>query len=225
MKIMPYIPPSVMQEVKRMDLLTYLKNYEPYELVHFSGNTYTTRTHDSLKMSNGKWMWWSRGIGGRSALDYLIKVKEYSFLEAVELLAGQANIQPPLSVSENIPMEKHLLLPKKNEDNAEVIAYLLERGIDKEIIRFCLDSGRIYESAFHHNAVFVGMEAIRIILFPFFQKNQVKRCICLSQQSICCPMQPCRNQRERSGERNIYCLLQASISQQKKLKKVRSLQR
>ena len=32
---MPYIPPSVVQEVKRMDLLTYLKNYEPYELVTF----------------------------------------------------------------------------------------------------------------------------------------------------------------------------------------------
>lgn len=56
---MPYISPSVVREVKRMDLLTYLKNYEPYELVHFSGNTYTTRTHDSLKISNGKWMWWS----------------------------------------------------------------------------------------------------------------------------------------------------------------------
>ena len=79
MKIMPYIPPSVVQEVKRMDLLTYLKNYEPYELVHFSGNTYTTRTHDSLKISNGKWMWWSRGIGGRSALDYLIKGKRLNF--------------------------------------------------------------------------------------------------------------------------------------------------
>ena len=72
---MPYIPPSVVQEVKRMDLLTYLKNYEPYELVHFSGNTYTTRTHDSLKISNGKWMWWSQRTGGRSALDYLIKVR------------------------------------------------------------------------------------------------------------------------------------------------------
>ena len=47
MKIMLYIPPSVVQEVKRMDLLTYLKKYEPYELVHFSGNTYTTRTYDS----------------------------------------------------------------------------------------------------------------------------------------------------------------------------------
>ena len=52
---MPYIPPSVVQEVKRMDSMTYLKNYEPYELVHFSGNTYTTGTHDILKISNGKW--------------------------------------------------------------------------------------------------------------------------------------------------------------------------
>lgn len=114
MKIMPYIPPSVVQEVKRMDLLTYLKNYEPYELVHFSGNTYTTRTHHSLKISNGKWMWWSQRTGGRSALDYLIKVRGYSFLEAVELLTERANIQPPLFVSENVPMKKQLLFPKKN---------------------------------------------------------------------------------------------------------------
>ena len=155
---MPYIPPSVVQEVKRMDLLTYLKNYEPYELVHFSGNTYTTRTHGSLKISNGKWMWWSQRTGGRSALDYLIKVRGYSFLEAVELLAEQANIQPTLSVSENVPMEKQLLLPKKNQDDQKVIAYLSGRGIDKEIIQFCLESGRVYESAFHHNAVFVGRD-------------------------------------------------------------------
>ena len=155
---MPYIPPSVVREVKRMDLLTYLKNYEPYELVHFSSNTYTTRTHDSLKISNGKWMWWSQRTGGRSALDYLIKVRGYSFLEAVELLAERANIQPPLSVSENVPMEKQLLLPKKNQDDQKVIAYLLGRGIDKEIIQFCLESGRVYESAFHHNVVFVGMD-------------------------------------------------------------------
>ena len=46
--------------------------------------------------------------------------------------------------TENISMEKHLLLPKKNEDSAEVIAYLLGQGIDKEIIQFCMDSGRIY---------------------------------------------------------------------------------
>ena len=32
---MSYILPTVEQEVKRMDLLTYLKNYEPYELFIF----------------------------------------------------------------------------------------------------------------------------------------------------------------------------------------------
>ena len=40
---MPYIAPEVVQEAKRMDLLTYLQNYEPQELVHFGGNTYCTR--------------------------------------------------------------------------------------------------------------------------------------------------------------------------------------
>ncbi len=67
---MPYIAPEVVREAKRMDLLTYLQNYGPQELVHFSGNTYCTREHDSLKISNSKWYWFSHGIGGRSALDY-----------------------------------------------------------------------------------------------------------------------------------------------------------
>ena len=92
---MPYIPPEVVAKAKEMDLLTYLKNYEPGELVHFGGSTYCTRTHDSLKISNGKWCWFSRGIGGRTALDYLIKVREIPFIEAVEMIVGQASINPP----------------------------------------------------------------------------------------------------------------------------------
>ena len=39
--------------------------------------------------------------------------KRIQFLEAVELLAEQAYIQPPLSVSENVPMEKQVLLQRK----------------------------------------------------------------------------------------------------------------
>ena len=39
------------RELKKIDLLTYLQNYEPNELVHISGNNYCTRTHDSLKIS------------------------------------------------------------------------------------------------------------------------------------------------------------------------------
>lgn len=155
---MPYIAPEVVQEVKRMDLLTYLKNYEPYELVHFSGNTYTTKSHDSLKISNGRWMWWSRGVGGRSALDYLIKVRDYSFMEAVELIAGQAAIQPPAALPAEKTKEKKLLLPKANRYLTNVVSYLKGRGIDTELIDFCIRTGRVYESEYHHNAVFVGMD-------------------------------------------------------------------
>ena len=55
---MPYIPPEVVEQARQIDLLTYLQSCEPQELVRISGNNYTTRTHDSLKISNGKWMWW-----------------------------------------------------------------------------------------------------------------------------------------------------------------------
>ena len=74
---MRYIAAEDVAKAKEMDLLTYLRNYEPQELVHVSGNTYCTREHDSLRISNGKWCWFSQGIGGRSALDYLIKVPDF----------------------------------------------------------------------------------------------------------------------------------------------------
>ena len=94
---MPYIPPEVVAQAREMDLLTYLRTYEPQELVHFGGSTYCTREHDSLKISNGKWCWFSRGIGGYSALDYLIKVKEMSFTQAVETIIGICQRhRPPL---------------------------------------------------------------------------------------------------------------------------------
>lgn len=70
-----------------MDLLTYLQNYEPQELIHVSGGTYCTREHDSLKISNGKWNWFSRGIGGKTALDYLIKVKDQGDFHGAERTA------------------------------------------------------------------------------------------------------------------------------------------
>lgn len=94
----PYVQfdPAVIEQARQMDLLSYLQAYEPNNLQRVAGNVYCTREHDSLKISNGKWYWWSRGFGGVSALDYLIKVKEYSFMEAVEALTGRiSDWQPP----------------------------------------------------------------------------------------------------------------------------------
>lgn len=156
---MAYIPPEVVAQAKQMDLLTYLKNYEPEELVHFSGDTYCTRTHDSLKISNGKWCWFSRGIGGRSALDYLIKVNGYTFTQAVERIMGQAAIQPPVFVSQpKKEQPKVLELPKASRCATHVVSYLRERGIGQELIDYCFQTGRLYESVPYHNVVFLGMD-------------------------------------------------------------------
>ena len=156
---MPYIPPEVVAKAKEMDLLTYLKNYEPNELVHFGGSTYCTRTHDSLKISNGKWNWFSRGIGGRSALDYLIKVEGMNFIEAVEhitnCIGDRVIIHDSIS---NKPKEKLLILPKTSHNNDNVIRYLENRGIDKDVINYCIETGRIYESYPNHNVVMLGFD-------------------------------------------------------------------
>ncbi len=158
---MPYIPREVVEQARQMDLLTYLRNYDPQELVHFAGNTYCTREHDSLKISNGKWYWFSQSIGGVSALDYLIKVKGMAFHEAVQQITGQAAIQPPVFVSRPKQHEsKLLLLPKANRDTNQVVNYLQRRGIDREIIQFCISTGRLYESFPHHNVVVVGHDKI-----------------------------------------------------------------
>ena len=157
---MPYIPTETVAKAREMDLLTYLTNYEPNELVQTGSNSYHTRTHDSLKLSNGKWFWHSRGFGGRSALDYLIKVKKLPFMQAVEIITGQAAAMPPVLVPQPKPEKpKTLLLPKASRSTERVTRYLVGRGIDRELIGFCIQTGRLYESEPYHNVVFVGKDA------------------------------------------------------------------
>ena len=70
-------------KAEQMDLLTYLQIYEPGNLKRVAGNEYRTIDHDSLRISNGKWHWYSKGIGGYNALQYLMKVREMKFPDAV----------------------------------------------------------------------------------------------------------------------------------------------
>lgn len=156
---MAYYSPEVIQKAREIDLLTYLKNYEPDELVHFSRDTYVTRTHDSLKISNGMWYWFSQSIGGKSALEYLIKVRDYSFLQAVEIITGSVETSPPTiykTTPKTIPNK--LILPKKAPNNDKVKTYLISRGIDEAIIQQCIDNELIYQQFPNNNVVFIGYD-------------------------------------------------------------------
>ena len=153
---MPGVTREQISRAKEWDLLSYLKQYEPNELKRCGPHEYCTATHDSLKISNGMWCWNSRGIGGRTALDYLIKVQGMSFIRAVETLCG--NYPPPEAEHPTPKPPKPFELPKAAFCPSAVVPYLQERGIDPEIIAACMEAGILYESKKHKNCVFVGMD-------------------------------------------------------------------
>ena len=156
---MGYVTPEQITQAKELDLLTYLQRYDPHELVHVSGSTYCTREHDSLKISNGKWNWFSRGIGGKTALDYLIKVQGFSFTQAVETLVGRAAVLPPISRAPfSPPPPRKLLMPELNSNHDRVLNYLMGRGIHPVVLDYCLEHKLLFETKQYHNALFAGYD-------------------------------------------------------------------
>ena len=68
---------------------------------------------------------------------------------------------PHFNLSETLPLlpqRTTLVLPRRNKDNRRFIAYLQSRGINRNLILACIERGNLYESAIHHNAVFIGKD-------------------------------------------------------------------
>lgn len=166
-EVMAYIKPAELEKIKKVDLLTYLSNYQPERLKKISHDTYCIRNHDSLHISNGLWHWQSMGIGGKSALDFLIKVDHYSFLEAAKILAGNMELKAlkyvPYSEKEK---DKKLQRPLPSKSNQETLDYLLGRGIAYEVIHYCIAHYLIYQCEYQNketkrtykNVAFVGYD-------------------------------------------------------------------
>lgn len=157
-----YIPPNIVEKAKEIDLLTYFKMYEPNELVEVCEGTYRGKTHDSLIISNGLWYRFSTNDGGKSAVDYLIKVEGLSLQDAVRKVLNNDNIVP-IQVHKNenkVPNkeQKHIVIPEKSSTNKQVIEYLISRGIDEEIIKYCIDNNLIYQENKTNNVVFLGYD-------------------------------------------------------------------
>ncbi len=173
---MAYIPPEIVAEARQVDLLTYLKNYEPYELVEVCRNTYTTKSHDSLKISNGLWYWFTKGVGGKSAIDYLIKVRNFTFINAVQTVLGNIKTQAPVQYKQQEKnKEKHLKIPVKAINNDRAINYLLSRGIDKDIINYCIENKLLYQEEKTNNVVFIGYNNDNIPSYAFCRATNQER--------------------------------------------------
>jgi hypothetical protein len=154
-----HIKSEDLKRVKELDLLSYLQNYEPDELIRISRNVYGTKAHSSLQISNGLWHWFAQGIGGKSALDYLIKVNETEFIDAAIYLQELIDNKPPTKIAVKQKPKYQFQLPKPSQSNDQVIEYLCkERMIDTEVVMFCISHYDLYESSKHHDVVFVGYE-------------------------------------------------------------------
>ena len=143
------------RQAKTVDLLSYLQRASPSELVRVSSNIWCLKDHDSLRISNGKWYWFSRGFGGTSAVNYLVNVRGLSFMEAVGAVLENGAYQ--LSEKKE-PSGHRLLLPPKSKTADRVTEYLQRRAIDPEIIQYYLERNTLYESKDGQNAVFVGYD-------------------------------------------------------------------
>ena len=152
-----YIPKDKLKEIRSLSAIDYLKNYHPDLLIRNGRTDYIHVDHDSLHFSNGKWYWWSKRKGGTSAIDYLVTVEGYTFMDACETIIDAMKIAMPVITHERPKKAKPFVLPPKDETNDDVIHYLCdERMIDKEIVNYFVAKGQIYQSKYYKNAVFVG---------------------------------------------------------------------
>lgn len=159
---MPGVTKEQVAAARRMTAIEFLRRYRADDLVKSSARgEFELKSHNSFKI-NGEsslWHWKSRGIGGKSALDYLMHVEGCSFVEAVRLLCEEQPCFIPQRHEEVERKRPPFELPEKSPTTTRVEAYLRCRGISPQVIQKCIDDGILYESLPYHNCVFVGRDA------------------------------------------------------------------
>lgn len=159
---MPGVTKEQVAAARRMTAIEFLRRYRAGDLVKSSAHgEFELKSHDSFKI-NGEsslWHWKSRGIGGKSALDYLLHVEGCSFVEAVRLLCDEQPVFTPKNHANVERKRPPFEPPEKSPASTRVESYLRCRGISQAVIDHCLQVGILYESLPYHNCVFVGRDA------------------------------------------------------------------
>ena len=147
------------QAARETDLVAFLQRRG--EELKRSGSEYEWRDGaQKVTIRGNVWFHQYERVGG-DAIDFVQRFYALEYPQAVELLLdGHAGFEGPTQYAtmQQKPTKK-FLLPKRNDTMHRVYAYLLqERGIDREVLNAFVREQMIYESAEHHNAVFVGYD-------------------------------------------------------------------
>jgi hypothetical protein len=151
-----FVSKEQIEAARKVGVLEYLQRYESGNIKR-DGREYRLKDHDSLTVSNGYFHWHSQNVGGRTALDFLVKVRGYDFPTAVTLLCGDTESYPTYSATAAETRSKALILPSRAANCDNVIEYLQRRGIPRELTLDCIRRGSLYEDT-RRNCVFVGFD-------------------------------------------------------------------
>lgn len=147
------------QAARETDLAAFLQRRG--EELKRSGSEYEWKDGSAKVTVRGNlWFHQYERVGG-DAIDFVQRFYSLDYPQAVELLLdGRSGFEKPTkhTAMQQKPTKK-FLLPKRNNTMHRVYAYLLQqRSIDREVLNAFVREQMIYESAEHHNAVFVGYD-------------------------------------------------------------------
>ena len=147
----------IIERVRNTDVIAFLEKYHGYTFKPMGGG-YRCKERDSLavKADRLSWYWHSQGVGGHGALDYLVKVENMAFRDAVGVITGAMPPTTPPRWERQAEPPKTLILPEASGVPLRLYDYLcIKRGIDGEVVNTLMQKEKLYEDK-RGNVVFVG---------------------------------------------------------------------
>jgi len=153
---------DIIRQARRADLAEWLRvNNEPLKR---TGQWWSLKNHDSIRIQGNKWYHYSQGVGG-NAIDFLVHYYQMTPKQAILSLTH--------STSQCGVIEEKRGVEKKNKvhpafdcsslatasEYRRVLAYLVKsRGISASIVMREIRNSRIYQEKLTGNAVFVMLD-------------------------------------------------------------------
>jgi len=151
------IDDNTVAQARAADALAFFEKYNGFTFTQ-RGGEYRCRQHPSLAVKSDRlsWFWHSKGIGGHGVLDYLVKIENMSFREAVEVVTGITPATAPPRRETEPP--KMLVLPERAGIPLRLYDYLCnKRGIDSDVVNTLIQRKMLYEDR-RGNVVFIGFD-------------------------------------------------------------------
>ena len=145
------------EQARRTDIASFLVSQG--EKVKRSGSEYEW-LDGSQKVTIRGHLWYHQyEQKGGDAIDFIRKFYNKDYAEAVQMLLSNYGGQI-VNLQTTEREQKPFILPPRNDRMSRVFSYLLlTRGIDKDVLFEFVRKKMIYESAYYHNAVFVGYDS------------------------------------------------------------------